>query len=297
MLRRLWTYQRERFPLAAMAPLALLLGASATLFSALVRGAALPPALAVLAAGASALLVFAQMRVLDEFKDAEDDARFRAYRPVPRGLVTLGELRRVLIAAAAAQVAIAVAVDARLLWLLAALWGYLALMAVEFFARDWLRQRHFAYLASHVPFGALIALYAAAFEWLPRGAQPHAALALLAAAALFDTALLEIGRKIRAPRDEEVGVATYSAVWGRGRAARAWLLAFALLLGSGALAARAAGRGAGFALLMTPLAVWAAFCALRYLRRPDAAKAFEPASGVATLALYVALGPAALLGV
>ncbi len=296
MLRRLWTYQRERFPLAAMAPLALLLGAAATLFSALVRGAALPGATGVLAAGASALLVFAQMRVLDECKDAEDDALYRPYRPVPRGLVTLGELRRVLIATAAAQVAIAVAVDARLLWLLAALWGYLALMAVEFFARGWLRPRHFAYLASHVPFGALIALYAAAFEWLPRGAEPHPALALLAAAALFNTALLEIGRKIRAPGDEEVGVATYSAVLGRGRATLAWLAAFALLLASGTLAARAAGLATAFALLMTPLAVVAVLFALRYLRRPEAAKAFEPASGLATLALYLALGPVALLG-
>jgi 4-hydroxybenzoate polyprenyltransferase len=296
VLRRLWHYQRERFPLAAMAPLALLLGASASMFSALVRGAALPSALAVLAAGASALLVFAQMRVLDEFKDAEDDARFRPYRPVPRGLVTLAELRRVLVAAAAAQMAIAIAVDARLLWLLAALWGYLSLMAAEFFARDWLRPRHFAYLASHVPFGALIALYAAAFEWLPRGADPHPALALLAAAALFNTTLLEIGRKIRAPRDEEAGVATYSAVWGRRRAVLAWLAAFALVLASGALAARAAGLATAFALLMTPLAIGAGFFALRYLQRPESARAFEPASGAATLALYLALGPATLLG-
>lgn len=295
MLRRLWIYQRERFPLASMSALALLLGASATMFSALVRGAALPSAHTVLAAAASALLVFAQMRVLDEFKDAEDDARFRAYRPVPRGLVTLAELRGVLGVGAAAQVGIALAVDARLLWLLAALWGYHALMTAEFFARDWLRSRHFLYLASHVPFGGLIALYAAAFEWLPRGGA-HPALLLLAAAAVCDTTLLEIGRKIRAPRDEERGVATYSAVWGRRRSTLAWLAAFALLAVSGALAARAAGLGVAFALLITPLAFAAMFCSLRYLRRPDAAGAFERTSGLATVALYLALGPAALLG-
>lgn len=296
MLRRLWAYQRERFPLAPMAALALLLGASATLFAALVRGAPQPAALVMAAAAASAFLVFAQMRILDEFKDREDDARYRPYRPVPRGLVTLAELRRVLVVAAAAQLALAAAVDARLLWLLAALWGYLLLMAAEFFVRDWLRPRHFAYLASHVPFGALIVLYAAAFEWLPRGAHPHPALGLLAAAALFNTALLEIGRKIRAPRDEEAGVATYSAVWGRRRASVAWVAAFALAAVSGSLAARAAGLATAYALLMAPLAVAVTLCSLRYLRRPEAARSFEPTSGAVTLALYAALGPVALLG-
>ena len=70
----------------------------------------------------------------------------------------------------------------------------------EQFLREILpRARHFAYLVSHIPFGGLIALYASAFEWLPRGAHPHPALLLLAAAVLFDSTLLEIGRKIRAP--------------------------------------------------------------------------------------------------
>jgi len=295
MLRRLWIYQRERFPLAAMATLALLLAAAATLFSARLRGAPLPAAGALCAAAASVFLVFIQMRVFDEFKDREDDARYRPYRPVPRGLVSLAELRGVQIAASAGMIAIALAVDARLLWLLAALWGYLLLMAVEFFAPDWLRARHFAYLVSHIPFGGLIALYASAFEWLPRGAHPHPALLLLAAAVLFDSTLLEIGRKIRAPRDEETGVATYSRVWGRTRATLAWLAAFALLLVCGLLAAHATGDGATFALLMAPLALVGALCALRYLRRPESAKAFEPVSGVASLALLTALGPLPVL--
>lgn len=295
MLRRLWIYQRERFPLAAMAALALLLAAAAMLFSARLRGAPLPAAGALCAAAASVFLVFIQMRVFDEFKDREDDARYRPYRPVPRGLVSLAELRGVQIAASAGMIVIALALDARLLWLLAALWGYLLLMAVEFFAPVWLRARHFAYLVSHIPFGGLIALYASAFEWLPRGAHPHPALLLLAAAVLFDSTLLEIGRKIRAPRDEETGVATYSHVWGPTRATLAWLAAFALLLVFGLLAAHATGDGATFTLLMAPLALVAALCALRYLRRPENAKAFEPVSGVVSLALFTALGPLPVL--
>lgn len=293
MLRRFWVYQRERFPLAALGPLALVVGAGATMFSALARGAALPRWDSVLAAAASALLVFAQMRVLDEFKDFEDDARYRPYRPVPRGLVSFGELRGVLAAAGAGQVALALAIDARLVWLLFLLWGYLGLMSAEFFVRDWLRARAFAYLASHIPFGGLIALYASAFEWVPRSQPPHPALAAFGLAALFCTALLEIGRKIRAPRDEEPGVATYSALWGRPRAVGAWLAALLLVGACGLVAARATGNGVAFAVLLALVALAAALAAWRFLHglQSRQAKAIEALSGATALALYAGLGP------
>ena len=295
MLRRLWVYQRERFPLAAMSLLALAVASSAAIFSALARGAALPQWSAFVAAAASVLLVFMQMRVLDEHKDFADDARYRPYRAVPRGLVHLAELRWLLAAATLAQLGLAIAIDGRLVCLLILLWAYLALMSAEFFVRNWLRPRAFAYLASHNPFGALIVLYAAAFEWLPRNASPHPALLLFAAAVFFDTALLEIGRKIRAPQDEEHGVVTYSAAWGRTRAVLAWCAAGALTIGCGLFAAREIGQGVVFALLMAPVAGLAAVSAIRYLRNPQTrpAQAIEALSGLATLVFYAALGPIA----
>jgi 4-hydroxybenzoate polyprenyltransferase len=297
MFERLWIYQRERFPLGALGTLSILIAAAATMFSALARKAAMPGTNMVLAAAASALLIFVQMRVLDEFKDFEDDSRFRPYRPVPRGLVTLLELRWVLAVASAGLVAIAIAVDARMLWLLAALWAYLYLMTREFFVREWLRPRAFAYLASHNPFGALVVLYATAFEWLPQGQDPHPALAFLTLAAFFDTALLEISRKIRAPQDEETGVVTYSAIWGRTGATGAWLGAFGLMAFSGWFAARETGHGGEFATLIAPIGIAGAIACWRYLRNPEThrAKALEALSGIATLALYAALGPIPVL--
>jgi 4-hydroxybenzoate polyprenyltransferase len=208
MLERLWIYQKERFPILALGLLAFAVALSSLGFSSLLRGAGGPSAHALLLATAAALLFWMQMRVLDEIKDADDDRRFRAYRPVPRGLVTLDELRRLLVAAAIGEVAIALTVDVRLLWGLAALWAYLALMSVEFFARDWLRARPGIYMASHCPIGLLVCLYLCAFDWLPANARPDPALLWIAAANLFATLLLEIGRKIRAPEDEERGVVT-----------------------------------------------------------------------------------------
>lgn len=298
MADRWWTYQRERFPLASFTVLSCALAFSALAFSALVRGVpSLPDNWTLAAAAASALLLFAQMRVLDEFKDFEDDKRFRVYRAVPRGLVTLGQLGWIGAAATVAELALALSVDTRLAWLLAAVWAYLALMAAEFFAPDWLKARPLAYLVSHVPVAALITLYLTAFDWLPAGAAPRPALLPFAVAAVCATTLLEIGRKIRAPHDEEAGVVTYSGVWGRNTAVGAWLAALALTLAAGWLAASAIGFAVQFSVLGILLAAAALAVGLRFTRSPETsfAQHLELLSGVATLALYLGLGPLALI--
>src|SRR5574341_370870 len=111
-MNRWLIYQRERFPIAAHAPLVAAFSGSAVCFSSLLRGEiVIPPARSLIVAFVTALLFFLQLRIADEFKDAEDDARYRPYRPVPSGLVTLGELERVAVAAAAVQLALAVWID------------------------------------------------------------------------------------------------------------------------------------------------------------------------------------------
>jgi 4-hydroxybenzoate polyprenyltransferase len=99
--RRWWIYQRERFPLLLHAPLIGAFTSSAVCLSALLRGAAAagsadgPRWPAFVAAFGTGLTFFLQLRIADEFKDHDDDARHRPYRPVPRGLVTLRELAAV----------------------------------------------------------------------------------------------------------------------------------------------------------------------------------------------------------
>jgi len=52
---------------------------------------------------------------------------------------------------------------------------------------------------------------------------PAGTIAWMLAASYLTGTVLEIGRKIRAPEDEEPGVETYSVLWGRQKAAGTWL--------------------------------------------------------------------------
>ena len=291
MANRWWIYQRERFPLAGHGPLILSFSASAVALSALLRGT-WPSWPAVAVAFVSALLAFFQLRVADEFKDADEDRQFRPYRPVPRGLVTLPELARLGVASMAVQLALAWWLDPRLVVGLAAVWGYMALLSQEFFVAEWLKARPFTYLWTHMLVVPLIDLYATACDWVPAGATPPPGLGWFLGASFFNGVVVEVGRKLRAPADEEPGVETYSAAWGRPRAVSTWLVALGLAGASAAAAARTAGVGGIMAGVAGVAVMLAALLGARFLQRPvpGSGKPFELFAGVWTLSMYLSVG-------
>jgi 4-hydroxybenzoate polyprenyltransferase len=298
VLDRWIDYQRERFPLASHVPLVAAFSASAVCFSSLVRGhAAIPSPAALAGAFLTSLLFFLQLRIADEFKDFEEDARHRPYRPVPRGLVTLRELAWLGTAAAVVQVGVALLLDASLVWLLLLTWAYLALMTKEFFAARWLKSHPIAYMASHMLILPLVDLYATACDWHVAGlARPPSGLAWFLAVSFLNGVVVEIGRKTRAAADEEHGVETYSALWGRRGAVGGWLFAVMLT----AIAAwQASIRIDATAPTVAVLMVLAASCAVvarRFIRssRPGTGRWLETMAGVWTVVMYVALGAAPL---
>lgn len=289
-MKRWWIYQKERFPLLAHGPLIAAFSACAVSYSALLRGAPVPDGPMFLAAFLVCLLMFLQLRIADEFKDADEDARWRPYRPVPRGLVKLSELRVVFIAAAALQAAVALSLDPRLLWVLGIAWTYLALMSVEFFRRDWLKARPVVYLVSHMGIMPLVDFFGTACEWLPRADGPPAGLGWFLAASFFNGIVIETGRKLRQPADEEEGVETYSRLWGKSGGAAVWVAMLALTLACAAVAATRIGFllpvAAGLGALLVP----ATIVAIRYARGPLPGKRIETLSALWTLALYLLLG-------
>jgi hypothetical protein len=292
-LSKWWIYQRERFPILTHGLLIAVFSFSTISFSAMARGRVQPPDVkAFLVAFASAFIFFLQLRIADEFKDFAEDARYRPYRPVPRGLITLRELGAVGIAGAIIQLALAFWLAPTLVPFLLLAWGYLALMSKEFFVRDWLKARPITYMWTHMLILPLVDFYGTACDWRVANVAPPLGLIPLLIVSFCDGFVLEIGRKIRAPADEEHGVETYSFLWGRRRAVYAW---YGVLLVTAAVAFVAAYQiqfAWQAAALLTLLLIAAAVCAARFLRAPASgrAKAIELTSGIWTLCMYLSLG-------
>jgi len=296
---RFWTYQRERFPLLAHGPLVLAFSSSAVCFSRLLRGEASPPPWpAIAVAFATCLLFFLGLRIADEFKDFDEDSRYRPYRPVPRGLVTLRELAWVGLAAAAVQLALALWLAPLISAILLAGWSYLALMTREFFAREWLKARPVMYLWTHMLIMPIVDLHATSCDWVPAGlVLPPAGLLPFLAASFTNGIVIEIGRKIRAPGDEERGVPTYSSLWGRPAAVGAWWGAMLATAVFGTAAAAGIGfawplAGASGAVLLAAVLAGRAFLGDP---RAGSGRRFEALAGVWTLVLYLGLGPIPLV--
>ena len=166
-------------------------------------------------------------------------------------------------------------------------------MGREFFVSEWLRARPIAYIASHTVVVPLIALVIAACS----GDAPDvAALAPFLALVYASSVVFEFGRKIRAPADEQVGVETYSALWGPRMAAIVWcatLVMTALLL---VAAVPAVSDHRPIVVLAAMAVATATALAVRFAVEPTTytSKWIETLSGLWLIAAYLALGIVAL---
>jgi 4-hydroxybenzoate polyprenyltransferase len=296
-LSRFVVYQRERFPLVAHGPLIFAFAFSASSYSRMCRGeAGMPAPTDILLGGLVALGLFFQLRLADEWKDRHEDARWRPYRPVPRGLVSFRDL------GVWAGISLAVQVTTILVWrpmlwvwmLPAALW--LCAMTFEFGIGGWLRKNHMVYAASHMMIMPLFDLFTTAIDWHRVGAPPRGVEIFLLLSYL-NGFVLEIGRKLRAPCDEEPGVETYSRLYGARNGALLWLgtlVGTALAAGWACLQIPNHEFSLAALAVLAPVAAWAG---IAYLRQPGSvqAKRLETASGLWTLGMYLIVGATPLV--
>lgn len=292
---RLWQYQAERFPVVGFVPLIAAFVFSSAAFSRLSRGESDFVEWPRFVMGAfSTIAFFFLLRVLDEHKDQEQDRRFRPELPVPRGLISLDELRRVgtglllvvLVANAVVEPAMLVAVVPVGVWV--------TLMTKEFFVRDWLRAHPAAYLLSHMVVLPVIDIYTTGLDWLAEGVQPPRSLLFFLGVTFANGVLIEIGRKVKAPGDERVGVDTYSALWGRTAAVSWWVVSLAASVILSVLAAASTGAAALSPAVFIVPGVVAAIPAALFPSSPTRrmAKAVETSSQLWPLVTYLMLGGA-----
>ena len=112
------------------------------------------------------------------------------------------------------------------------------------------------------------------------------------AASFFNGVVIELGRKIRAPGQEESGVETYTFLWGRPVAVGAWLAAQAATLVCALGAAHRIGCSVPVAAVLGILWLGAHVLGWTFVRTAQCrfARAIEAYSGGWTLALYLMLG-------
>lgn len=296
IVRRLWTYQAERFPLTKTVPLLAVFSAASIAVSATLAERPLPGMGAFITGFILAIAIFFQMRVCDEYKDLADDRRYRPDRPIPRGLVSLNLIFGLGVLSALVAVTALWLWYPPVLWLLALVWLWLGLMTVEFGAPAFLKARPVLYLVSHMAIMPLIDLLLTGVEWLPAGSvSPQ--LWLFLALSFVNGCVLEIGRKLWAPENEIPGVETYSGLWGPLTATRIWLgcvtLSYLLLVGVGFATGNPlinAVLGAlGFAAILN--------AAFRYTRSqtPQAQKAVDTMAGLWVFLCYAVAGFAPLI--
>ncbi len=264
---RFWTYQRERFPLIAHGVLVAAYSTSAVAYVSSALGLDALPRSAACVAFLLCFFSFVQLRIADEFKDYETDLRFRPERPVPRGVVSLRELRHVGIATGLLQLVACVSLDYRILVPLIIAWGYLFLMTVEFFVPKWLEAHPAPYMLSHLVILPLIAWLAGSCVWLNAG-RPVPDVGSFLAFCYMSGAILELGRKIKSPEEERLGVVMYSSVWGVSWASRIWLLALGSSLVLGTLAIHATGIRIMAGCLLGGLLLVAIGVARGFVNRP-----------------------------
>lgn len=293
MNNRWWIYQRERFPVFGHGPLILAFSFCAVAYSRMLRGeSGLPSTWSAVVASVSCFLIFLQLRIADEFKDFDEDSTFRPYRPVPRGLVKLRELAVVFALAAVVQLTLALLTNPMMALVLLVVWLYLAAMSKEFFVRQWLKARPALYMVTHMAIMPQIDFYATSCDWLASGALAPSGLAWFLTVSFFNGLVVEIGRKIRSPQDEERGVETYSVVWGRWQAVAVWLAMMGLTYGAAIMAARRIGFAVPVAIALGVIWLGAGLLCVRFLRhlKPGQGKRIELAAGLWTLGVYLMLG-------
>ncbi|MEQ1670178.1 MAG: UbiA family prenyltransferase [Hyphomicrobium sp.] len=292
LLRRLWTYQAERFPVFKTATLLAAFSAASINVSAMLAGRELPGLATYAAAFTVLFILFFQLRACDEVKDASDDQRYRPERPIPRGLVSQRLITGIAVVLVPVAILAAWALSPWLLLPLAAVWLWLALMTAEFGVPRWLKARPMLYLVSHMLIMPLIDLFVTGCEWLTRSGMPPAGLWLFLALSFANGCVIEIGRKLYAPQNERPGVETYTALHGVNRATVMWVacltVSLSLLAGVGfAVSAPKSIMAAGVIAYAAVTTI-----ALRFRATPNSEtqKAVDMAAGMWVFVCYMSAG-------
>lgn len=291
--KRFYIYQKERFPFLGHGLLVCAFSFSAIAYSRICRGVqGFVNTRTFLLGIFTTITLFLLLRIFDEFKDAEDDAAYRKELPVPRGLVSLKELKIVGIVVVILQIVVNAVFFPKMLFLYFVVIAYLLLMGKEFFISDWLKRKPFFYVVSHMFIIPLVDIYASGLDWFLNNATAPIGLLFFFMVSYMNGVVLEIGRKIKAPDAEAVGVLSYSHMLGTAKATYLWLVVLFVTLILSVAAAHYAGYGLMAFYFLASAFLFCATPAFIFLKNKSTkiSKAIEISSAIWTIAMYLILG-------
>lgn len=160
---------------------------------------------------AVAFLQFLMIRIVDEFKDYEEDCKYRPYRPVPRGLVSLKELGVIFVICAIIQVIVSIVYSNYIP--LIAVWIFFFIMSKGYFIKKFISKHLLIEVALDEILMPLLIIYLIGFVDI-KILQSSSLIYVFLVLAYLIAWIVEIARKIRCKEDEEEGVRTYTAVLG-----------------------------------------------------------------------------------
>ena len=206
-IKKWYTYQKERFPVATYGIYIFSIVFGTFCFA--IDKTYNPNWIMFLPMFAVAFLQFLIVRIVDEFKDYEEDVKYRPYRPVPRGLVTLKELGILGGICAAVQVGITAILNLKGLIFLGLVWLFFEVMSKSFFIKKLVDKHILLEVTLDELLMPVLVLYLSTFVTsISVKLIPFLILSYLG------SWIVEIARKVRCKEDEEEGVKTYTAVFG-----------------------------------------------------------------------------------
>lgn len=297
LLKRLWIFQSERFPLFKTILLLAVFTSASISVSAQLAGRTLPHLSTFLLIWFITIIIFFQMRVCDEWKDLEDDKKYRPERPVPSGLISLRLLFSMALAGLLIAVGLTSYISMGLLFPLGLVWVWLALMTMEFFGPEWLKKHQLIYLISHMMIMPLIDLFITAAEWVSYSFTPPNYLWLFLVLSFLNGCVLEIGRKVWAKDNEKQGVVSYSSLWGYKKATIIWVMICTLAWFCLVFVGFATGYPLASALPGVLVLLFVYYTAYSFIKQPDTKKqkAVEDTAGLWVFACYCLAGFAPLI--
>lgn len=292
IFKRFWIYQSERFPIFSYGLMVFTFAFSAMSYSKILRGDFNFSLLTLLIGAMTSFGYFFLLRLFDEFKDAEDDAKYRPYRAVPRGLVSFRELKWLIFIIITLQCILNFTFIPKMIWIWALVIIYMFVMAKEFFVRDWLRKHPVAYLVSHMMIMPVIDFYTTGLDWNNNSTTMPNGLIIFLIVTFLNGVVIEIGRKIRAQEAEEAGVETYSYLWGEKGSTIVWLSVLFTTFIFANIACFYAGFGRMTFIFLVFFLIFCAIPALQFLknRKQKFASKIETMAGIWTLGMYLSLG-------